>query len=86
MSLKSRITVWYIAERFRKAFGMTRAEWRFAMKPFPKWFGVLSAVIAGAPAVAEAYKTGGWMPACMTILGLLGVLNSHSLPGTGGKP
>lgn len=86
MTIKSRIAAWYIARRMRKALGMSRAEWRKAMKPFPKWFGVLSALVAGAPTVVEAYKTGGWMPACMTLLGILGVLNSHSMTGTGGKP
>lgn len=86
MSLKSRIAAWFIAERIRKAFGMTRAEWRLAMKPFPKWFGLLSGFIAAAPAIWAAIQVKDYGTALAVLLGVFGVLNSHSLTGTGGKP
>lgn len=51
------------------------------MKPFPKWM----ALIFAAPAVYAAIKSGDWMLGLSLIGGALGLSNTHSLTGTGGK-
>ena len=58
------------------------------MTPFPKWFGVVSAVVAVAPTLWTAYHAGGWaglISAVVALLGGAGAVNSHALTGTGGK-
>jgi uncharacterized membrane protein YccC len=56
------------------------------MKPFPKWFGVLSGIIAIAPTLYAAYQTGGFKAVIIAIIGAAGAITSHSLTGDGGKP
>ena len=77
----------YVAGMLRKA-GFTRAEVGVIMKPFPKWFGVLSAIMAAIPGLMAAYQTGGWTALLLAVMGLVGgggAVLSHSLTGTGGK-
>jgi hypothetical protein len=81
LTLKERIVSALVARRLRKTLGMTRAEWRRTMKPFPKWM----ALIFAAPAVYAAIKSGDWMLGLSLIGGALGLSNTHSLTGTGGK-
>jgi len=57
------------------------------MKPFPKWFGIVSAVVAIVPAGYAAYQQGGWqalLALVITGLGAIGAVNAHSTTGTGG--
>ena len=86
MTIKSDLYAWYIARRIRLALGMSRAEWRTAMKPFPKWFGILSVLVAAGPAIWAAIQAKDWMTVLATLGGVLGLLNSHSMTGTGGQP
>ena len=87
MSIKSRIAAWYVARRLRKASGLTRKEWRHAMKPLPKWMGWLS--MLGSVGALCTTLAGLLPPKYAVTIATIGTALaslSHSLPGTGGKP
>ncbi len=58
------------------------------MKPLPKWFGLLSGLVAALPGLYAAYESGGVKGLLLALMGILGgggAVLSHSLTGTGGK-